>query len=82
MATVENKNSFKKLVNIYKDDSKCFRDVLLNYKSINLDVMVCYLILFMTTCAIVKFKDMLTYWKLSDVVTIFCYLVIESNLNQ
>ena len=51
-----------------------------------MDVMVCYLNLAMTSCATVKFKDMMTYTKLSEVVTMceeaFAILVIESNLYQ
>ena len=48
--------------------------------------MVCYLNLDMTSCATVKFNDMMTYTKLSGVVTMFeeafAILVMESNLNQ
>ena len=47
--------------------------------------MVCYLNLAMTTCATVKFKDKMTYSKLSDIVNMFedafAILVLESNLN-
>ena len=62
-----------------------FSNDLLNYESIDLDAIVCYLNLAITTCATVKFKDMMTYSKLSNIVTIFeeCFtiLVIESKLN-
>ena len=81
----ETENSFKKLINICKNRGKQFRDVLCDYKSIDLDVIVCYLNLAMTSCATVKFKDMMTYSKLSDVVNMFeeafSILVLESNLN-
>ena len=47
--------------------------------------MVCYLNLAMTTCPTVKFKDEITYSKLSDVINMFveafAILVLESNLN-
>ena len=49
-------------------------------------MIVCYLNLAMTSYATVKFKDMMTYTKLSEVVTMceeaFAILVIESNLNR
>ena len=82
---VDNENSFKKLIEICKDGSKCFGDALLDYESIDLNVIVCYLNLDMTSCAIVKFKDMMTYTKLSSVVIMceeaFAILVMESNFN-
>ena len=82
----ETENSFKKLINICKNGCKQFGDVLCNYESIDLDVIVCYLNLAMTSCATVKFKDMMTYTKLSEVVTMceeaFAILVMESNLNR
>ena len=48
--------------------------------------MICYLNLAMTTCATVKFKDIITYSKLSNIIYMFeeafDILVLESNLNQ
>ena len=67
----ETENSFKKLIDICKNRGKQFGDVLCDYESIDLDVMVCYLNLAITSYAILKFKDMITYTKLSGVVTIF-----------
>ena len=82
----ENKKSFKKLIEICKNSCKCFGNISLNYESVDLDIMVCYLNLAMITCATVKFKDMITYTKLSEVVTMceeaFAILVMESNLNR
>ena len=86
MENGENENSFKKLIDICKNGGEQFGDALLDYESIDLDVMVCYLNLAMTSCATVKFKDMMTYTKLSGVVTMceeaFAILVLESNLNR
>ena len=83
---VENENSFEKLIDMCKDGGTCFGDILLNYESIDLGVMVCYLNLAMTSYAILKFKDIMIYTKLSGVVTMFeeafAILVIESNLIQ
>ena len=67
----ETKNSFKKLIDICKNGGKQFGDVLCDYESIDLDVIVCYLNLAMTSCATVKFKDMMTYSKLSDIINMF-----------
>ena len=53
---VENENSFKNLIEICKDGGKGFRDALLDYESIDLDVMVCYLNVAMTSCATVNSK--------------------------
>ena len=61
----ETENSFKKLINICKNGGKQFGDVLCDYESIDLDVIVCYLNLAITSCATVKFKDMMTYTKLN-----------------
>ena len=48
--------------------------------------MSCYLNLAIKTCTTVKFKDMMTYSKLSNVVNMFeesfAILVLESNFNQ
>ena len=86
MENGENENSFKKLIDICKNGGKQFGDALLDYESIDLDVIVCYFNLAMTSCATVKFKDMMTYTKLSGVVTMceeaFAILVLESNLNR
>ena len=62
----ENENSFKKLINICKKGGKYFSNDLLNYKSIDLDVIVYYLNLDIITWATVKFKDMMTYIKLYE----------------
>ena len=82
---LENKNSFKTLIDMCRNGSKCFRNDLLNYESIDLDVMVYYLNLAIITYATVKFKDMMTYMKLSNVVTMFeedfAILVLKSNFN-
>ena len=82
----ENESSFKKLIDVCKGGGTCFGDILLNYESIDLDVMVYYLNLAIISCATVEFKDMTTYTKLSGVVTMFeeafAILVMESNLNR
>ena len=70
---------------MFRDSSKNFGDLLLKHESIYLDVVVCYLKLVITTCSIVKFKDIITYIKLSSLVTMFeeafAILVMKNSLN-
>ena len=80
---IENEKRFKKLIDMYKDSGKCLGDILLNFESVHVDVMVYYLNIDMTNFATVNIKFIMTYRKLSSVVTFFeeafAILVMESN---
>ena len=80
------KNSFTKLIDLCRDNQEQFGDALIEYESLERDVLFCYLNLSMTSTANVKFKERMTYEKLSDALTIFkeafAILVFENNFNR
>ena len=79
-------NSFVKMIEICKNRGKEFGDALLEYNSIDHNVLFCYLNIAMTSTATVKFKERMAYEKFSDAVTIFeeafAVLVLENNFER
>ena len=61
-------------------------DILLKYESTDQNILFCYLNIAMTSTATVKFKERMTYEKLSDATTIFeeafAAFVIENNFDR
>ena len=68
------------------DRGTVFGDVLLDYESIDTNVLICYLNIAMTSTATVKFKERMVYEKFSDAVTVFeeafAVLVLENNFQR
>ena len=68
------------------DGGKVFGDFLLDYESIDTDVLICYLNVALTTTATVKFKERMVYEKFSDAITVFeeafAVLVLENNFQR
>ena len=81
-----NDNIFTKMVNYFKENGPVFGNKLLEYEKMDQDILFCYLNLAMTSTATVKFKERMTYEKLSDAVTLFeeafGVLVLENNLSR
>ena len=69
-----------------KSKGKEFGEALLDYGSIDQNVLFCYLNIAMTSTATVKFKERMAYEKFSDAVTIFeeafAVLVLENNFDR
>ena len=69
-----------------KSKGKEFGEALLDYSSIDQNVLFCYLNIAMTSTATVKFKERMAYEKFSDAVTIFeeafAVLVLENNFDR
>ena len=74
------------MVNYCKDSGPVFGNKLLQYEKMDLDILFCYFNLAMTSTATVKFKERMTYKKLSDAATLFeeafAILVFENNLSR
>ena len=74
------------MINYLKDNGPVFGNKLLEYEKMDQDILFCYLNLAMTSTATVKFKERMTYEKLSDAVTLFeeafGVLVLENNLSR
>ena len=68
------------------DGGTVFGDVLLDYESMDTNVLMCYLNIAMTSTATVKFKERMVYEKFSDAVTVFeeafAVLVLENNFQR
>ena len=79
-------NEFTKLVNLCKDSGDRFGDVLLDYESLDKNILVCLLNLTMITTSNRKFKEIMTYQKLSEAITVFeeafALLVLENNFKR
>ena len=69
-----------------KTNGPKFGDELISYEQVDKDVLFCFLNLSMTSTATVKFKERMTYEKLSDAVTIFeeafAILIFENNFDR
>ena len=59
------------MIKYCKENGTKFGDELVQYSLVDEDVLFCFFNIAMTSTAITKFKDRMTYEKLSDVVTIF-----------
>ena len=74
--------NFGKLLDLCNSNNQKVGDALLDYKSINKDVLYCYLNMAMCGTCNVRFKEKMVYEKLSDAVTIseeaFALLVFEN----
>ena len=74
------------LIDICKDDGNHFWDILLHYKLVDIDVIVSYLNFAMTSFAIVRLTDKITFKELSVSETIFeeafAILLLENNFDQ
>lgn len=68
------------------DGGTVFGDVLLDYESIDTNVLICYLNIAMTSTATVKFKERMVYEKFGDAVMVFeeafAVLVLENNFQR
>ena len=79
-------NDFTKLINLCKYKGRNFVNTLLKYERMDNNILFCYLNIAMTSTATVKFKERMTYEKLSDAATIFeeafAALVFENNFDR
>ena len=79
-------NGFTKMINYCKRKGPQFGDDLINYEAVDDDILFCFFNLAMTTTATVKFKEIMTYEKFSDTVTIFeeefAILVLENYFDR
>ena len=79
-------NDFTKLINLCKYKGRNFVNTLLKYERMDKNILFCYLNIAMTSTATVKFKERMTYEKLSDAATIFeeafAALVFENNFDR
>lgn len=82
----DNDNNFTKMIKKCVDGGKVFGDSLLDYASIDTEVLICYLNIAMTSTATVKFKERMVYEKFSDAITVFeeafAVLVLENNFER
>ena len=82
----EKDNDFTNLIKLCKCKGQNFMNNLLKYESMNQNLLFCYLNIAMTSTATVKFKERMTYEKLSDAATIFeeafAALVFENNFDR
>ena len=79
-------NDFTKLINLCKYKGRNFVNTLLKYERMDNNILFCYLNIAMTSTATVKFKERMTYKKLSDAAIIFqeafAALVFENNFDR
>ena len=79
-------NDFTKLIDLCKSKGRNFVNTLLKYERMDKQTLFCYLNIAMTSTATVKFKERMTYEKLSDAATIFeeafAALVFENNFDR
>lgn len=81
-----NDNEFTKMIKFCKENGPRFGNELVRYEHVNIDVLFCFLNISMTSTATVKFKERMTYDKLSEAITIFdeafAILIFENNFNR